>query len=517
MAFPKAVRFGKLKTTHPEYRADYWRRCRVLYEGGPALLEDRDVLRKILPKHRQEEDSIYDERINRAFYIPYAGSILDKLVSELSNKPLTVTLPSGADAFYDEFSADVSKPGGQTLTVNQLAREQVLTALQCGRAWTLIDLPPKPEQPYANLEEQEKAGALRAYACAIPPERVIDWECDDAGALTFVIIEEVVNKRDGINDDRDTVIKRFRYYTREEWAVYELKYSKKQKPTGPSDEEEAQLVAFGPHSFGKVPIVLLKLPPGLWAMAKLEAMARAHFNQRNALSWGQLKTLFPMPVLKAAPPDPLDPISEDENRAKQRTGPGYIWVISKEDELEYFSPDAAPFQVAAADLDRIRDEMYRVLHSMALSIDNSGAALQRSADSKAVDQAAAAVILRTLGGLCREHVKYVYDTVAAGRGDELSEPVDVTGMDNFEDVTLSQLVIDAQAIATIGIPSATFEKLWKFKIAKLSLGPDASEDDLEIIKDELEDAITQDQLLRPDQPVPEPEEKPEEKPEPKIE
>lgn len=497
MVFPAVVRFGKLKATHPEYRADYWRRCRVLYEGGPALLEDRDTLRQIMPKHRAESDSVYDERLARAFYIPYAGSILDKLVSELANKPLTVTVPDSADAFYSEFSLDVSKPGGPYVTINQIARDQVLTALQCGRAWTLIDLPPKPEQGYQNRAEQEAAGALRAYACPIPPEHVIDWECDDAGALTFAIVQEIINKRDGIDSDRDLVIKRFRYYTRDAWAVYEISYSKTKKPEGPRDNEEAKLVAQGEHSFGKVPLTQLKLPPGLWAMAKLEAMARAHFNQRNALSWGQLKTLFPMPVLKAAPPNPMDPLSEDENRAKQRVGPGYIWVLANGDELEYFSPDPAPFQVAAADLDRIRDEMYRVLHSMALSVDNSGAALQRSADSKAVDQAAAAVILRALGTLCREHVRDVYEMVAAGRGDADIGEFTIAGMDNFDDVTLSQLVIDAQALSTVGIPSATFEKKFKFKLVKLALGADATETDLEEIETELDEAITQDQLIPP--------------------
>lgn len=506
-AFPKAIKFGDLKDRNPEYRGDFWKKCRALYAGGPTLLNDEAMLRATMPRHNAEEEGIYKERLSRAFYIPYAGSIIDKIVAELTSKPVIVErAPTLARVFengskyeegdeklphyFDEFFADCSKAGGLKTSINQLAREQMLTALQCQSAWTLIDLPRAPELPYANRAIQESSGGLRAYACPVAPENVIDWEIDESGELTFALIYELVNTRLGLTGNRNMITLRWRYYTVDAWAVYELTYDKKKNVSGPRDHLEALLTSHGEHSFGRVPVRRMKLSDGLWAMGKLEAMARAHLNQRNALSWGHLKALFPMPILYASPPNPMDPASEDLGRANQRSGPGYMWILSEKDRLEYFSPDTQPYEAAAADLDRIRDEMHRVLHHMAMSVDNSGAALGRSAESKAIDQVAASVILRALGVILREHLEDVYKTVAAGRKEDLD--FSIKGMDTFDDTTISQVIADAMTLESVSIPSATFQKKWKLKVAKLAMGPDATPGEIQEIADELEESITQD-------------------------
>lgn len=515
--FPKEITYKTLKLRHAEYMADFWARCRALYAGGPKLLENKDLLGRIMPKHGDEDAKIYQERQNRAFYIPYAGSIIDKLVAELMSKPITFELeettasasdggvagktPEGDDAdsetelppFYADLVKSCGKPGGMKTSLNQFARDQMFTALQCRTAWALVDMPKAPVGGYPNLAEQEKAGGLNAYICPIDPENVVDWEDAEDGDLEWVLVQDQIAKRVGITADRNMVTLRWRYFTKDAWAVYELQYDKTKKQDGPSDNDKATLVDSGKHSFGKVPVRRMQLPEGLWAMGKLEAMARAHMNQRNALSWGQLKALFPVPVLYAQAPVANDPVSEDMGRAGQKHAPGFMRVLAEKDKLEYFSPDAAPYQVAGADLNVIRDEMHRVLHSMAQSVDNSGAALQRSAESKSVDQAAAAVILRALGVFLREHLEELLNLISTGRKD--NQAFAARGADNFDDVTLSSLVVDAVGLETISIPSAHFQKKFKLKLAKLALGADATEDDLEQIKKELEETHTQDAMV----------------------
>lgn len=492
--------------------ADFWARCRALYAGGPKLLENDKVLSLVMPQHGQEKPEIYIERKKRAFYIPYPGSIVDKIVSELTAKPLTFeqedTTASSDDGgqsgasdleeseksqlpqYYQDLVKNCGKPGGMKVSLNQFARDQIFTALQCQTAWALVDLPKAPEMGYPNRAEQDKAGGLNAYICPIDPECVIDWEEREDGELEFVLIQDVIAKRNGIDGNRNMVTLRWRYFTETAWAVYEFTYDKSKKPNGPGDNEEIQLKEEGTHGFKRVPVRRMKLPDGLWAMGKLEAMARAHMNQRNALSWGQLKSLFPVPVLYAMTADPKNPVSEDAGRVNQVHGQGYMRVLAEKDKLEYFAPDPAPFQIAADDLSTIRDEMYRTLHSMAMSVDNSAAAVGRSADSKQVDQAAGAVILRALGTFVREHLEELLNLVATGRGDNVR--LAARGMDNFEDVTLSTLVLDATGLMTVGIPSAHFQKKFKLKLAKLGLGGDATEDDIEIIKGELDTNVTQD-------------------------
>lgn len=515
-AFPNSIKYKVLKERHVEYMADFWLRCRALYAGGPKLLENKDLLKKIMPKHGKEEDSIYQERQTRAFYIPYAGSIIDKLVAELMSKPITFeledTTASKSDGgvagssedtedgegkelppYYSDLIKNCGKPGGVKQSLNQFSRDQMFTALQCRTAWALVDMPKQPVGGYANRQEQDKAGGLNAYICAIEPECVVDWEEAEDGELEWALVQDLICKRKGIDQNRNLVTLRWRYFTKDAWAVYELEYDKTKKPQGPTDMEDVKLVDQGTHSFGKCPVRRMQLPEGLWAMGKLEAMARAHMNQRCALSWGQLKALFPVPVLYAQAPVANDPVSEDMGRAQQTHGPGYLRVLAEKDRLEYFSPDVAPYEAAANDLACLRDEMHRVLHSMAQSIDNSGAALQRSADSKSIDQAAAAVILRALGVFLREHLEELLGLIATGRKD--NHAFAAKGADNFDDVTLSQLVLDAVGLETVSIPSAHFQKKFKLKLAKLALGADATEDDLVTIQEELEETHTQDALI----------------------
>jgi hypothetical protein len=511
-AFPSAIKYKTLKVRNDEYKADFWARCRALYSGGPTLLEDPEVLKHVMPMHGSEEQSVYKERCARAFYIPYPGSIVDKIVSELMGKPITFDLENTTDdpgdggsgersqldteqekhlpPYYSDLVKNCSKAGGAKLSLAQFARNQMFTALQCRYAWALVDMPKAPERGYANLKSQVDAGGLDAYICPIDPECVVDWEMGEDGELEWALIQDKIAKRDSIAGDRSIVTLRWRYYTKDAWAIYEYKYDITKKATGPTDNDEAALVDQGKHTFQKVPVRRLVLPEGLWAMGKLEAMARAHMNQRNALSWGQLKALYPVPVLYVQKPEIGNDVSEDMGRASQTHGQGYMRVLAENDRLEYFSPDTAPYKIAMDDLAGIRDEMHRVLHHMAMSVDNSGAALQRSADSKAIDQAAASVILRALGMLLREHLEELLGLISTGRKDNLA--FCAHGMDNFDDVTLSQLVVDAVGISAVDIPSATFQKKFKLKIAKLALGSDVSEEDLVTIAEELEQTTTQD-------------------------
>lgn len=508
--FEPSIKYKVLKTHNDAWMGEFWQKCKALYAGGPALLNNADLLKKIMPTHNNEATDVYQERLARAFYIPYPGSIIDKLVAELMSKPLTFELENTTDSATDGGTAGASDEAGETLpqyyadlvkncaqptgkkqSLNQFAREQMFTALQCQTAWALVDMPKAPEQKYANRALQDKAGALNAYVCAIDPECVIDWEEKDDGELAWAIVFDTVAKRDGVQNDRNKVTLRWRYFRENDWAIYEYTYDKT-KSTGPKDNEDIPLTSKGKHSFGKVPLRRMTLPDGLWAMGKLEAIARSHMNQRNALSWGQLKALFPVPILYAQAPNPADPTSEDAGRVAQQHGQGFLRVFAEKDRLEYFSPDAAPYTVAQADLNNLRDEMHRVLYAMAQSVDNSGAALQRSGDSKAIDAAVGAVILRALGTFLREHLEDLLGTIAQGRKD--NHAFAAKGMDNFDDVTLTQLVLDAIGISTVQIQSATFQKLFKYKVAKLALGADVDETDLEEIKKELDTNVTNDEF-----------------------
>lgn len=502
--------FKQLSQKHPEWDGPYWRRCRALYAGGKRLLNDRAVMNDIFPKHLAEKPHVYEERCKRAYYIPYAGEIIDMITSALFSEDLKMEAEPEPDPWYDDWAKDVSPPGGQKQTLQRFLKEQVTTALLCRRAWTLVDLPsiddaindslarntpPTIQAPPGSLAEQEQMGMLNAYACPLDPDAVWDWETDRDGRLLWVLVHYTTARRASLEGSRDVVTEQWMHYTSVGWERYEISYPRN-KP--PMDSEEVPRVAQGPHSFGRVPVIPLELTDGLWAMGKIESIAVAHFNKRNALSWAQYKALFPVMTHFAGPPDTMNPITEDPDRAVNQTiGQGHVVQLGDKDRLEYIGPDSGPYTVAQADLAILRDEMHRVVHQMAMSVDNSAAALQRSAESKQVDQSSTCVVLREFGKIVREHAIELHEVAQVGRQDPKVAAWSASGMDSYSDASVDAVVAQAQTMEIVSIPSATFQREWKYLVAKRVLGDVVEEDTLDLIRDELEDNITNEQFVAP--------------------
>lgn len=500
------VTYKLLKTTHPEYDAGYWRRLRALYAGGKKLLGDLDLLHEIFPKHRDEHPSIYRERIRRAFYTPYAGEIVDHIMAALCSQPIKMTTEAEAGSaeepgeWWKEFYKDVSPQGGEKQGFRELLKECVLTAQQCRRAWVLVDIPTMISDDgqavaFTDRKAQEDAGALDAWAVEIQPECVVDWEDDESGKLIWVLIHTVDNSRGGLLETRDYVTDRWTYYTRDGWA----KYAHRHKKTEPiKDTTVISLVAHGSHTFGEVPMCRFILPEGLWTMEKLEGLAREHFNKRSGLAWGELQSLLPElyeflgPERSTSSPFgvPTSEAQEDPDRAlTQARGQGFVQIRGADDDAKFVGPDTGPFTEARASCKETRDEMHRVTHQMALSTDNSAAALGRSGDSKAQDAAATAVVLQELGKMVRHFAEAIYRLVAIARGEPFADEWQAQGMEKFDELGVNEEIEQALVIDQLDLESPTFRRRHRFKLIKLKLGDDATQEDLDQIERELEQNI----------------------------
>ena len=495
------IPYGMLNTKNPEYDFPYWEKLKAFYAGGKAL-SDSKRFREYFPQHKAEHASVYQERCRRSFYIPYAGEIIDHIVAALTAQPVHMTTEAtGKDSwpdYYDAFEKDVSPPGGKRQSLNQLLKEQVLMALICKRAWTLVEMPRSPDEGFYSLKGQEESGQMDAYAQAVDPASVIDWEEDESGELEWAIVRCVFRKRNGIRGDRSTITEEFVYYTREDWKKYEISYRVDQPP---KELQPVGMVDSGSHSFGKVPLLRLEVSDGLWAMSKLEPLAREHFNKRCALAWAETMSLLPDLYEFEGPEDmsPGSPISihqEDEDRAvNQKRGQGYVQVRGHQDRAEFVGPSSTPFSFALDSCNSIRDEMHRVTHQMALTVDNSSAALRRSGESKSIDKAATAVVLVALGRIVREHAEDLYAAVTTGRQDTLDGVWSARGMEKFDSIQTADAIRQAVELDSLEIESPTFRKRHRFGLAKLVLGDDATPEDIEDIEDELEKNITTENLI----------------------
>ena len=510
LAFPAKLPWGKISATHEDYCGPYLARLRAFYRGGKALLQNAALLREVFPRHRDESEQVYQERCRRAFYLPYAGEILNFITASLSAERLAVglTKPEGATKndtppptpdWYKSWFDDVSPPGGRTLSMHDFVKSMVLEGLICKTAWARADLPPAGQ--YTNQAEQEKAGNLNAYVLSVPAEAVIDWEEDASGELQYVIVQDRESKRTSLAEGRDMVLDRFSVYTATEWATYELSHKRDDKPT---DTTDVSLKDTGPHSFGRVPWMRLDVGDGLWAMDNIESACREHFNKRSALGWAEFQSLLPELYEFLGPEDSagaavIGTNQEDAARAKkQHRGQGYVQERGKDDRAEFVGPPSSPFGEARQSCDDIRTEIHRVTHQMALAVDNSAAALRRSADSKGQDKASAVVVFEALGQIARKFAEDVTDMVARGRREEsLVGTWQATGMAKFDAISVDAAVNQGTQMELIKIPSPTFQRRYKFALAKELLGDEASKEDLDAIEDELEENITSEQLTRP--------------------
>jgi hypothetical protein len=255
-------------------------------------------------------------------------------------------------------------------------------------------------------------------------------------------------------------------------------------------------------TFRRIPLLPLEMPPGLWVGNKLGCLAREHFQRRSALNAAENKSLFAIPFIKlgpeiSAPGEALpSEAQQNPNRGRDPRGEfnrrGYV-VLGKDDDIGFAEPDGKAYELVERQLEKLVDEMFRVVHQMAASVSATTTALGRAAASKVEDRNATEVVLGAYGALVRDFAKRVYDCIGTAR----SEHVVWTphGLDKFELEDRDGIVKEALAVDSIAIPSPTFKKMYKTKLAFALLGnvPPETQD---VIKGEIEDGVEAEAELR---------------------
>lgn len=484
---PGAIRYGLLTKKHPEYREDFWRRARAFYRGGEALLGNQAVMEDVFPRQIGENDYVYDARKRLASYVNHTGAIVNHLLGLLFSDPARVQSKPEMDDFYTDFLNDVSPPDGEEIPINKLVSDVVLDAVQCQKGYALVELP--QQVPVTTLAQQEELGLLDAWAVKVSPESVFNWEVDKNGEFKWALICFSSCARETVFDSRSMVTETYWMYDRQGWKQWVVQY---REGDPPREEAIMELTAEGEHTFGRVPLIKLCLPDGLWILSKLESLAREYFNKRNALSWAEYKALLPV-LYEFLDPGPYPNVpgpGGDEGRAtNQKRSPAHVQertaAKGQGDRAEWIGPPHAPFETVLKSCDSVRDEMHRVVHQMALSADNKNATLRRAAESKEKDSEALKVVLQAYGELLRRWVRDLLRVVESGRGDTERQWI-VSGLSRFDVSAVDQTVEEETVLDTVELPSPTFKAERKKQLARKVLGDSVPEEVLETIDQEIE-------------------------------
>lgn len=422
---------------HPEYVAKrvMWRRYRDLYAGGEQFIASAD---RYLVRRQKEPGDVYLERLSRSFYENYVGSIVDWYTATLFRREPVLSFEGNSERskkFFSVFAEDCDLKG---TNVAEFFRRQFIEALICGKSYILVDFPRLRESVTTRAEEDAR-GASRAYLVSYGADELINWSYDDHGHYQWVVLRTQSVRKDKLDDPQWWTQTRWVYYDKESYRIYE------QSEEG-SRQGRMEVVGEGRHGLaklGRVPLVELRVSDGLWLLNKAASLQLEHFNKSNALGWALTMGLFAMPVIYS------------ERDWDQVMGESYYIQLGPQDRFGWTEPQGSVYQIAADNLTRLQEEIYRVCY-----VTHAGGALSggkaQSGISKQRDYTITQEVLRAYGDAVKEAMKRVLRAVNAAREDGLS--IDVSGMDEFDIGDFGTELEDAQRLLSLGIDSPTLKK-----------------------------------------------------------
>jgi hypothetical protein len=429
---------------HPEYAAwrAVWHQYRDLYVGGEQFKAHADVY---LVRRQKEPLDVYAERLSRSFYENYVGSIIDWYTATLFRREPVLSLEGANELgkkFFGKFIDDCDLKGA---SLAEFFRRQFVEALICGKSYILIDFP-RLNRPAGTRAEEDESGASRAYLVSYAADELINWGFDEHGHYEWVVLRTESLGKQKIEDLAWVKRTRWVYYDKENYRIYE------QTDRG-TDRSGVEIIAEGRHGLAKqvrVPLVELRISEGLWLLNKAGSLQLEHFNKSNALGWALTMGLFAMPVIYS------------ERDWNQVMGESYYIQLGPQDRFGWTEPEGTVYQIAADNLGRLQEEIYRVCY-----VTHAGGALSggsaQSGVSKQRDFAITQEVLRAYGDAVKDAMKRVLRATEAAREDGLS--IDVSGMDEFDIGDFGTELDDAKRLLELGIDSPTLKKQVFKKVA----------------------------------------------------
>lgn len=428
---------------HPEYTAwkGVWPRYRDLYAGGEQFTANAD--RYLIPRQK-EPAAVYRERVARAYYENYAGSIIDWYAATLFRREPILTFAGWDEPGRQYFNGLAEDCDGRGSTLSDFFRRQVIEAMVAGRSWIAIDFP-KGLRPAGSRAEEDALGLSRGYFSEYPAESVIHWQKDERGEYEWVVLRserEIEEEGGGKQKMREWV-----RYDRRRYEIWRQKESR-------GKAQQPEMVEEGLHGLagmGRVPVFEFSLGEGMWLMNRAASLQLEHFNKSNALAWALTMGLFAMPVIYS------------DNEFKQVVGESYYVKLGKEDRFGWTEPEGHVYRIALENIDRLKEEIYRVCYML----HQAGGAMSKNTAltgvSKQRDYVVTQEVLRGMGDRVKDMLKRLLRTLAEARRDEIQ--IHVAGMDEFDIGEFSSELEDAERLLRMGIPSATLRGEIQKKLA----------------------------------------------------
>lgn len=493
------MKFKYLNTKNPDYNELRIKKLELLYCGGDELLDNAKLF---IPKESMENALAYSSRLKCASYRNHLAQIINDYVANLFSKALSVVPASDADdattpgdniegeggEFYREFAADTDLKGNP---LSNVLRDLLTESLTSGRAYLGVDFP-KPDQLPESLPEEEAMGLSRAYTYCIPTLSMLDWQYDDFGKYTFIVLRNDIIQRKSLQDQRDMKTIQFKVWNKENddsvsFEVYEIQCKVGKEPKG---DEECTLTDSGKVSFKDIPVLCLDVPEQLWIGGLIGNLVVEHFKRYSALVFAENRSLFSLPVYKQGPELPangdLNELQSNPGRGNQVANTmrlnGFA-VIGGGDDITFEEPEGKCYELVDKQLSELVDAFHQITAQMANTVSANTSQAGRSGTSKKMDHHSKEIVLSAYGALVKEFAVKLYNLVSKARVEDINWQA--LGMDNYKIIDRAMLLQEATTMNLIAIPSKTWKKKHLVRIA-FDLTDDLTPEEQLTIKDEID-------------------------------
>lgn len=462
-----------LNTKNPTYDEDLFEDNWALYAGDLAF---RKRIKRFLVQNPQEDPAIYDKRCEEAVYRSYIAAVTDYFSAMMFGSGKLEMIPKDEDGetmkdvppLCREYLQDCD--GAGTDFVDQLRRIFVEQMTRGGMALA-TDFPGLHASEVPETQaEWEALGWGKVKTKLYSRNNVFDWEKDRKGNLEWIIVYEKRIPRPSWQDMRTFEEHVWRIYDRE--FVTEFVLSKKQGERIDPQRDEALQTGVYRHNLGFVPVVFNETPNQLWITDKLKSAQLEHFRLSAAQNWGIRRSCFAMPV-----------IYMDGDMPQQTFGHGYMMQLPFQAKADWLAPDVKYMEFTQREIKSQKDEIYRAIGQMSLSMDNTAVVVGRSAESKMADAESVRTLLNAYGAYLRTTAENIMKMVGSATGETTTWTA--SGLDravSTDPMALSQTLLSA---LDLGVMSDTFWQLAHQKLAVSTL-PEATYDEREKMRLEIE-------------------------------
>ncbi|EXD24038.1 hypothetical protein J480_2008 [Acinetobacter baumannii 34654] len=355
-----------IERRHPKYEAlvAHWNFMEETYNGGRKWFSS-NIFRYI-----KEGDKEFKNRIERAYRFNHTREVVDLINKYLFKQAITRNDKDAPQCVID-FWKSATKGN---LTINDFVRQVSKKTSLFGRVGIVVDRS-RADMEIVSRQDEVEAN-LHTYSYIVEPQRLLDYSFDENGELNWILIHEIGRDDEDPFDSSGKPVNRFRLWTKQHWALYEVKEGKGKKVA-------VSLVDSSNHDLGEVPVILAdniigddqySAPALIDDIAYLDRATANYLSNLDAIIQDQTFSQLAMPAQNLMP-------GEESHDKLLEMGTKLVFLYDGEGGSQpfYLSPDVKQADLLMTTINKIIGEIYhtvglageRTKQDNAVGIDNS--------------------------------------------------------------------------------------------------------------------------------------------------